>query len=145
MPRPVGYGRPGTKVIPDDWGVTQGRVWEGTFEATVTVGAPGGTPGRNSVTRQTETTPVAPIYTGPASVSPDVEVGAEPTIGEDQVPLRGYLVELPHTVTAAAAGMVVTVSSCPLETALEGRRLIVTTVEYDPRRFTRILHADLAE
>lgn len=141
MPRPVGYGRPGTKVFPDDWAANQGRVLEGTLDCVVRVGTPGTTATWNPTSRQTETTAAAATYEGAASVTPDMETTTEPVVGDEQVSLRRYQVALKRAAAGITADMVVTITSCPGDSDLEGRRLKVVAVEYDPRRFTRVLQA----
>lgn len=145
MPRPVGYGRPGTKVIPTDWQATNARVIESTLDCTVSIAPPGTAAGWNDDTDQTETGAAAALYAGPASVTPVVEVSAHPVMADDEVPARRYQVELLHVTAGLAAaldaGLVITVDTSPDPELPAGSRLRVTSVEVASRHFGRILQA----
>lgn len=145
MPRPVGYGRPGTKVIPDGWAASQAKVIENTLDFTVTIAPPGGKPDWNAETGQTETPAAADLYSGPASVTPVVEDGQRPELGDDYVPARRYQVELQHVTAGLAAaldaGLIVTVVTSPDPELPAKTRLKVTAVEVASRHFGRILQA----
>lgn len=141
MPRPVGYGRPGTKVIPDGWQESAAKVVESTFDCTVQIGPPGATPTWNEGAKATLSSPAAAAYDGPATITPLDEDGEQQTVvAEDQVPLRRYQVKIRHAAGAVEVGHVVTVAEAP-DAALTGRRLEVTAVEMGSRRFSRILTA----
>ena len=141
MPRPVGYGRPGTKVIPDGWQESNARVVEGTFDCTVQVGPPGVTPAWNESAKATLSSAAAAAYDGPASITPvALDDGGQTTDAEDVVSLRGYEVALLHAAAAVEVGHVVTIAAAP-DSMLIGRRLKVTAVEMASRRFSRVLTA----
>lgn len=145
MPRPVGYGRPGTKVIPDGWAASQAKVIANTLNCSVTIVPPGTARRFNSDKDQTETAPALALYAGPASVTPIVESSEHPTLADDQVPARRYQVELEHCTSGLAAaleaGLIVTIGTSPDPELPKGSRLRVTAVEVASRHFGRILQA----
>lgn len=145
MPRPVGYGRPGTKVIPDGWAASQAKVIENTLDFTVTIAPPGTARAFNNETDQTETAVAAALYSGPASVTPIVENAEHPVLADDQVPTRRYQVELKHVTAGLAAaldvGLIITVDVSPETELPAGSHLRVTAVEVASRHFGRILQA----
>lgn len=142
MPRPVGYGRPGTAVFPAAWGVTNGRVIGDTLDSTITISRPGGTPSWNATSGRTETQAASPIYQGPASLIPDTDATREIAVAEDPVPVRVYEIKLEHATVGVKAGMKVLVNTSP-DPMLVAQSLTVTGVEYDTRRFSRVLTATL--
>lgn len=144
MPRPVGYGRPGTRVFPAGWDTVAGRVLDDTFDSTVQIGPAGGTRTWSDADRQTVTAPAAAVYSGAASVRPasDNDSDAERVVGEDAVTVARYQVTLPRPTSGIAAGHLVTVAASP-DVGLVNRTLTVVGVEYGDRRFTRIVYATL--
>lgn len=142
MPRPVGYGRPGTKVIPDDWQTTQGAVVDSTHDCTVTVGPTGIQRRWNPETSQSETVPVDPVYAGAATVTPVIETTGQPILAQDEVPTRRYEVKLTQAAAGVEVGHVVRISVSP-DPDLVGTVLTVTSVEAASRRFSRVLQAVL--
>lgn len=146
MPRPVGYGRPGTPVFPAGWQTNAARVVEGTLDCTVEIRPTGTVTAWNPVRRVTETVPAPPSYTGPAAVTPvSIDDGDQPTVAEDVVPVRRYEIALEHDASAVAVDHVVKVTASPNEPMLDGRRLKVTSVELGSRRFSRVIQAVDAE
>lgn len=140
MPRPVGYGRPGTKVIPDGWEAAHARVVEDTFDCTVTVGPAGVTPAWNEERKQTETTAAAAVYAGPASITPvEQDTGGQTVTAEDVIPMSVYQVKLLHAADGVEVGHIVTVTEAPDSMLVD--RLKVVAVEKSSRRFSRILQA----
>lgn len=141
MPRPVGYGRPGTKVIPDGWQESNAKVVEGTFDCTVEVGRAGMTAQWNEANKQTESVPAAPAYDGPASITPVEQDSSNQVVDAgDVIPTRQYAVKLPWAAAAVEVDHIVTVVTAP-DPMLAGRRLRVTSVEMSSRRFSRLLIA----
>jgi len=142
MPRPVGYGRPGTKVFPDGWAEAHAVVVDGTHDSTVTVGEPGGSPQWSAEAKATLTLPVAPAYTGKATITPVAQDGEQQAaVAEDVVPVRRYEVKLLHAAAGVEVDHVVTVLASPDPEFATGRRLKVTAVEKGSRRFSRVLIA----
>ena len=144
MPRPVGYGRPGTKVFPDGWADAAAGVLNRTHESTVTIGPRGATRAWSDADGQTNTAPAAPAYDGVASVRPASESdgSTQPVVGEEQVAVARYQVGLHQPTGGIQVGHVVHVVTSP-DAALVGRDLTVVEVEYGDRRFTRHLYATL--
>lgn len=142
MPRPRhAMGRPGTSVIPADWQTTQAATLARTLDCTVAIGAPGTTPTWDPVAKTTLSQPVAPAYSGPATITPVAQDSDRQTeTAEDVVPLGGYEVKILHATAAVEVGHFVTISAAP-DPMLTGRRLLVTGIEMGSRRFSRILHA----
>lgn len=142
MPRPVGYGRPGTPVFPAGWADAAAGVMNRTHESAVKIGAPGSTPTWDEASRRTLVATAAPAYDGPASIRPasDNDGASEPVVGEEQVTVSRYQVGLPQPTGGIVVGHVVSVASSP-DMALVGRTLTVVAVEYGDRRFTRLLYA----
>lgn len=143
MPRPThAQGRPGTAVFPPDWQNTAAAVVTTTLDCAVKVGAAGTTPQWVPERNQTETVAAAPVYAGPASITPASESGEQQTTAaEDIVPSREYEVKLLHAATGVEVGHFVTVDVCPDDPMLVGRRLRVTGVKKGSRRFSRVLQA----
>lgn len=144
MPRPVGYGRPGTSVFPAGWSTTAAGVLNRTHESTVTIGPRSATRTWRDADQQTVTSAAAAAYDGIASVRPASESdgSAQPVVGEEQVAVARYQVGLPQPTAGIQVGHVVHVVSSP-DAALVGRDLTVVEVEYGDRRFTRHLYATL--
>ncbi|UUW88464.1 DUF6093 family protein [Pimelobacter simplex] len=144
MPRPVGYGRPGTPVFPDGWATAAAGVLDDTHESAVTIAAPGATHGWSESDGQTVTTPASPSYDGPATIRPasEAEGSSEPVAGEEQVTVTRYQVGLPQPTGGITVGQVVHVVSSP-DAAVVGRDLTVVDIEHGDRRFTRYLYATL--
>lgn len=142
MPRPThAQGRPGTQVFPPDWQGTAAAVVATTLDCAVKVGAAGATPVWVPERNQTETQIVAPVYAGPASITPASESGEQQTTAaQDVVPNREYEVKLLHAAAGVEVGHFVTVDICPDDPMLVGRRLRVTGVKKGSRRFSRVLH-----
>lgn len=144
MPRPVGYGRPDTKVFPTGWAEAAAGVMDRTHESAVKIGTPGTTPAWDETSRRTLATAAAAAYDGPASIRPasDSDGASEPVVGAEQVTVTRYQVGLPQPTGGIEVGHVVTVDTSP-DAALVERTLTVVAVEYGDRRFTRLLYATL--
>lgn len=142
--RPVGYGRPGTPVIPAAWQAIGATVFADTFDCTVKVGPAGGAPAWNEATGQTETPMANPIYDGPASISVAANSTATVDVADDQIPLVRYLVELPVDTAAITDEHFVLVVASP-DPMLTGRRLDINAVVRGSRRFTRLLLCGLPD
>lgn len=144
MPRPVGYGRPGTPVFPPDWQATHGVVLETTLDCTVEIGPPtGGAPAWNPVTEQSEATPGTPVYTGPASIAVVSDTDRTVDAVDDMVPTREYFIALPvDTAGIDADEHTIRVTDCP-DPMLTGQSLAITGIVRGGRRFSRILRATL--
>lgn len=151
MPRPQrAYGRPGTTVIPPDWGTSHAPVAEGTMPDRVSLRAPGGTgSGWNETEKRTDVTPFTPFATDvPARIQALTErrgAGAEQTTADDLVRVAGYLVSLPLTADGVDDVVVdgesdtlidVTTSADPL---LAGKTLRVADIVRGSSRFERNL------
>lgn len=144
MPRPVGYGRPGTRVFPAGWAEAAAGVLSRTHESVVKIGTPGSAPTWDEASRRTVAANADPSYNGPASIRPagDNDSASEPVVGEEQVTVARYQVGIPQPTTGIEVGHVVSVTASP-DAALVGRDLTVVAVEYGDRRFTRLLYATL--
>lgn len=105
------------------------RIREGGMVDACTVRSPGGTPGAFDL--ETGTRPITPLdahYTGPCRVLDALGgTGADVTVGEQQVTVQTYFVELPHSVTTAAIEHIVTITASQ-DPWLVGRELTVTRV-----------------
>lgn len=146
MPRPVGFGRPGTRVIPAGWQQNQARVVAGTFDCKVSISPPGATRQwvEDDQGKRTQTLPAAPVYVGAASVTPMSSDDDQHTdVAQDVVPTRVYEVKVDRCENDVEVGHVVTVSEAP-DASLLGR-LTVTGVEMGSRRFSRVLTAVRAD
>lgn len=143
MPRPThAMGRPGTQVFPADWTDTHAAVVDTTLDCAVRIGVPGALPRWVEERKQTETQAQAPVYAGPASVTPVAEdSGGQPVVAQDVVPIRIYEVKLLHVAIGVQVDHVITIDVCPKDPMLVGRRLRVTGIEKGSRRFSRILTA----
>lgn len=142
--RPVGYGRPGTEVIPAGWVGIGAAVFGDTFDCTVRIGAAGGEPVWNPDTEQTETPMATPVYEGPASISAAANSTATVDVADDLIPLVRYLVELPVDTAGISDEHFVEVVACP-DAMLTGRRLDINAVVRGGRRFTRLLLCGLQD
>lgn len=138
--RPVGYGRPGTEVFPDDWQDDHAAVFAGTLECTVTIGPTTAGAGTfQDADGQTHTTAGTAIYTGPASISVVTDTSRVVQTAEDRVPLRRYDVRLPvDTAGIDPEAHSVRVTASP-DAMLTGRTLSIESVQRGGRRFTRSL------
>lgn len=144
MPRPVGHGRPGTRVFPDCWADTVASVIDGTHESAVTIGLAGGTRAWSDAARQSVTAAAAPVYDGPATLRPASESdGATDRVtAEEPVAVALYEVALPHPTTGIKAGHIVHVTASP-DPVLVRRTLTVVHVEGGDRHATRLIRATL--
>jgi hypothetical protein len=143
MPRPTrAYGRPGTKVIPDDWAASHGIVVGNTWMAsTVNLRVAGDTPGAQ-VDGRTQVTPNAPFATAvPANITALTESTVDASdVVDDQVRVLGYLVTIPAAtpVTSLDEGVLVDVVSSP-DPLLAGQTLTVTDIVRGSRLLERAL------
>ena len=145
MPRPVGYGRPGTPVFPPAWAETLAKVETTTYESMIIIAPTAASPTWDPVLRQTVTTAPDAAYDGPASLRPPTRDGLDPAaqnIAEQIVRVNELEVCLPMFTGGIEDGMTVTVVISPDET-LTGRTATVTYVERGDRRLTRVLGATL--
>lgn len=142
--RPVGYGRPGTAVVPADWQAIGAAVMAETFDCTVRIGAPGGEPAWNDATGQTETPMSDPVYDGPAAITAAANSTATVDVADDQIPLVRYLVELPVDAAGITDEHFVQVTASP-DPMLTGARLDINAVVRGDRRFTRLLLCGLQD
>lgn len=144
MPRPVGHGRPGTRVFPADWAQTVASVLDGTHDSTVTIGPAGATRAWSESARQSVTAAAAPAYDGPATLRPASESdGASDRVAaEEPVAVVLYEVALPHPTTGIIAGHVVRVATSP-DPVLADKTLTVVHVEGGDRHATRLVRASL--
>lgn len=142
MPRKVGYGRPGTRVIPRDWAETNGRVIESTLDCLISIAPPGAGPAAwNAERGQSETTAATPVYAGLSTITPISEGTARPVTADAPTPVREYEVKLPRAAAGIAVDQHITVTTST-DTALPaGSVLRVTSIEVASRRFSRILRA----
>lgn len=138
--RPVGYGRPGTKVFPDGWAENAAHVFEGTLECQITIGPlTGGAPTWNPDTKQTESSAGTPIYDGAASISVITDTSRITIAAEDEVPVRRYAITLPaDTAGIDPEGHVVKVTASP-DAMLTGATFAIESITRGGRRFTREL------
>lgn len=139
--RPVGYGRPGTSIVPEG----QGPVVTATLTATVKIGPLSANPVWNDESGQTETVVADPVYEGAAALMPVSDTARALSVVEDPVSTRVYDVTLP---ASAGAGITtahyVQVVSDP-DPELVGKHLEVQAVEHGTRRFSRVLLATLVD
>lgn len=144
MPRPVGHGRPATRVFPTCWANTVASVIDGTHESTVTIGPAGGTRTWSNTDRQSVTAAAAPVYDGAATLRPASESdgSADRVAAEEPVTVALYEVALPHPTTGIEAGHVVRVTASP-DPVLVGHTLTVQHVEGGDRHATRLVRATL--
>lgn len=140
MARPVGYGRPDTKVFPDGWQAAGAAVVADTYDCTISIGPAGTAPAWDDAAGATLSGAAATVYVGPASITPSSEDGQESAVAEDVVPTRSYEVKIQHTEADVQVGHVITVTAAP-DGALVGERLKVVAVEMGSRRFSRLLIA----
>lgn len=141
-------GRPGTVVIPADWGQRHAAVIDETHHSTVRIGPAGGVPTRNPGTRQMETAPAAPVYVGRATLMLASAVGGLPgqpaVVLEDEVSVVTYEVTLPYAASSAVeVGHDITVDDNDPDPMLAGQVLRVAAIERGSRRFSRVLLATL--
>lgn len=141
--RPVGYGRPNTPVIPEDWQATHAAVIDDTLDCLVTIGPAGTRRVWNEGAGQTDSQPAPLVYDGVASVTPLDSDTLQPTVAADVVPVRRYEVKLTHPAQVQV-GHVVNVVASP-DVDLVSKRLTVTGIERASRRFSRVLHAVLTD
>lgn len=140
------YGRPGTQVIPADWGTSHAPVITGTFTGTVIIR---GLPGEPVMGDDFEyTTPEAPIlYGSPPNQTPNARIQVLPAqdkntqLGGQDVRTAGYLVVINHDAPhiPLLSTVEVTTSSDPLLN-LAGRRLVVRDYDMGTIRFERDLY-----
>lgn len=145
MPRPVGYGRPGTRVVPEGWAENFAAIETTTYESTIIIAPAAAAPTWDPVLRQTTTTAPDAAYDGPASLRPptrDDLAPAQQNVAEDLVRVTDLEVCLPMFTGGIEPGMVVTIVDSP-DATLTGRTATVAYVEHGDRRFTRLLGATL--
>lgn len=145
MPRPVGYGRPGTPVFPPAWARTLAAVESTTYESLIVISPVAATATWDPANRQTVTTAAAAAYDGPASLRPPTRDGLDPAqqnVAEKLVRVNELEVCLPMPTSGIEAGMVLTIVDSP-DAELIGRTASVSYVEHGDRRFTRLLGATL--
>lgn len=141
--RPVGYGRPGTRVFPADWQATHAPVVEDTFDSFVQIGpATGGPAAWNETSGQSESTAGAPVYSGPASIGLISDTSRLIDAAGEQVPVRRYEISLPVDTAGVDDDHVVHVVACP-DQMLAGQVLTDLAIERGDRRFARALQATL--
>lgn len=140
--RPVGYGRPGTEVIPTGWQATHAPVITGTLDCTITIGPAGTAAAWNPDTEQTETAGAAPVYSGPAAIAVITDTAKVVDAVDEQTPVRRYEITLPVATAGIEAGHLVTVDASS-DLMLTDATLTVATAERGGRRFSRVLQATL--
>lgn len=149
MPRPrQAHGRPGTRVIPKNWGASHARVVDqATQDASlVTIGEQGSASHWDEGLGRTVTDPVNPVYAGPASLMAVSDTARALVVVEDPTKVRVYEVTLPYIATVAVAvEQVITVDAGDADPMLAGRTLRVGHIERGSRRFSRVLLAILLD
>lgn len=141
-------GRPGTQVIPTDWGASHAGVIDRAVASasTVRIGTPGGASAWNEGLGRTVTQPANPVYVGAAELMAVSDTARALTVVEDPVKSRVYDVTLPYAASALIeAEMVVTVDVGDPDPQLAGRTLRVHAIERGSRRFSRVLLAVLLD
>lgn len=106
MPRPrVGYGRPGTTVIPGQWAENLRPVAEGTMTASIKLRHPGTIKGAFDDATGTYTqTPNAAYATTRCRVQAMANQADTTQTGEDTVTVAGYLLTVPATTPEVRVG-----------------------------------------
>lgn len=144
MPRPTqAQGRPGTCVIPANWGAAHGDVVRRALTAAVTIGPSYADLQWNDETGQMDAYAADALYTGPASLMPVSDTARILTVVEDPTSTRVYDITLDRALEGAdlvEAEHVITVTGCD-DALLAGKSLVVTAIERGSQRFSRVLLA----
>lgn len=148
MPRPSSHGRR-TPVIPTGWADAAAPTIGDAIAlsgCTVTIGPAGGLPTWNPTAKVTETTPVTPVYNGPAAITVAGNSDRSLDVVDQPTATRLYEVRLPLDQDAATElveiGHVITVTA-DRDPQLAGATMRVQAVERDTRRFSRLIYATL--
>lgn len=148
MPRPrLGYGRPGTTVIPAGWNEAHAPVAAATMRCPVKLRHPGTTESWNNTTEQTDHVPLDPYWEGGARVQA-VKSGrtdGSTVVAGDEVHVAGYLMTLPLEVDPAVGDLVDVDDAYADDPALAGRTLRVTDVILGSERFERDVFATITD
>lgn len=145
MPRPVGYGRPGTKVIPDDWAANHGVIVDSTHSGTVALREPGGTPGGwDEEAQQTGTVPHAAYATIPCQVHALAGESRVVLTADDVEIVADYLLTVSRSVDGALEGHLALVTDTG-DAALDGKTLEIVRVARGTDRFQRDLYCTLTD
>lgn len=149
MPLPrQAQGRPGTPVIPTNWGQSHSAVISRVTDTAslVRIGKPGGPSAWNEGLGRTVTQPADPVYVGAAELMVVTDTTRALTVVEDPVKQRVYEVTLPYAASALIeVDHVVFVQAGDPDPMLAGRDLRVAQIERGSRRFSRVLLAVLLD
>lgn len=149
MPLPrQAQGRPGTVVIPADWGAAHAKVIERAIAtaSSVGIGPAGGESHWDEGLGRTVTAAAAPVYSGTAELMVVTDTTRALTVVEDPVKQRVYEITLPYDASALIeVDQVVFVAAGDPDPMLAGRDLRVAQIEHGSRRFSRVLLAVLLD
>jgi hypothetical protein len=141
--RPVGNGRPGTEVFPDDWQATHAAVVGTTFDSTIRIAPAGTNPQWDEEAGGTRTTAGTPIYSGGATITAISDSDRTVDVVEEQAALRRYEVKVEVDLADVDPDVhFVYVDACR-DSDLAGKRLSIESVKRGDRRFSRVLYAVL--
>lgn len=144
MPRPVGYGRPGTRVIPEQWAATHERIAAGTHNCAMTLRRPaadqtGDHGGFDWDTGRTDPVQGAAYATNVhITITAEDQRDAEATVGEEQVTVPLYRIGLSNHLPCRE-GDIGEVLASPDDPLLVGRLFRVEQVLLGEHRFERDL------
>lgn len=146
MPRPrQAHGRPGTRVIPKNWGSSHAPVMEKTMtDATCELREPGTEQVWDDPSGQMVQVPKVAYYIGGCQVQALTNDARVSVQAEDPESVANYLVTVPAIVGQVRGGHLLKVTTCD-DPALTDRVLVVRDVVRGSHRFERDLFCTLTD
>lgn len=148
MPRPrLGYGRPGSTVIPGGWAAGMAPVADATRTCPAKLRHPGTTESWNNTTEQMDHEPLAAYWEGAARIQALQTGRDDQETAGDLLHVAGYLVTVPLAGTTAVkpGDLLDIAASYADDPALAGRTLRVEDVVRGSLEVERALYCTLTD
>ena len=139
MVRKTHHGRPGYRLIPDDWGQRLAETANHTHTAECEIRGPEELGTFNPVTGAYDVTEGVLRYTGACRVQRILREKIAGVVTEQNLPSMGYLVQIDHDADTVLVRDIVTITACVGDPQLVGQELPVAARVFGSMRVTRDL------